>query len=72
MLPGRPSDFLHLANFDQFDFGELSISLLPKSSQPSPIEVIGVSFKNIGIKIIFYFYNIDKQPVFYGGAPRSY
>ncbi len=28
-----------LTNFDQFDFGELSISLLPKSSQSSPIEI---------------------------------
>jgi len=31
--------FSMLVNFDQFDFGDLSISLLPKTDNPTPIEV---------------------------------
>ena len=31
--------FSVLVDFDQFDFGKLSISLLPKTDNPTPIEV---------------------------------
>ena len=46
-------------NFDQFDFGELSISLLPKSSQPSPIELTSPT-KELHDELSYWIYSFSK------------